>query len=600
MAKGSLFTAFVLGVVSLAQAQPALTEPAEFPSVRPGPQAVQSGEGCFHLASGTIMPGDVDWVQVLMPRATTQTVVDVDFPATGGGSALLASIVAGTTAFNISDNNGTRDAYCGLSATTVPVGSTRDSAAGLGATARNVVMNIGITGASDTGFVGAHSETFSYDVWVYALTVPCTLDSECNDGVACTTDTCDVPSGDCFNDGDDASCDNGLFCDGEEYCDAVRGCRPGEVPDCDDGVGCTLDDCDPVSDQCVSLPDDRYCDNGTFCDGVEACDPALDCQAGDPPACDDDVECTVDRCDAVTDSCAHAVDDAFCDDGLFCTGEESCDLVRDCVPGTPPVCDDGVGCTVDTCDPEFDDCLFMPNDAACGNGVFCDGDEWCDAVDGCVAGDEPCADQFCRESDDQCVDCLSDADCDDGDYCNGAEACDGDGMCGEGGPPCPPELVCNSDERRCESASFALDIKPSVCPNRFTAVGQGYLTMAVTGRPGADVRMVDVESLRLVRVDGVGGSVMPYEGPPGPHMMIQDVATPFDGEAGACHTAAGDGRVDLVVHFAVQAMTLGLELDQVPSESSVELQLNGQLTDGSTFDVTDSVVVVRPGGVARR
>jgi len=126
------------------------------------------------------------------------------------------------------------------------------------------------------------------------------------------------------------------------------------------------------------------------------------------------------------------------------------------------------------------------------------------------------------------------------------------------------------------------------------------LTMAVTGRPGADVRNIDAASLRLVRVDGVGGSVMPHVGPPGPPMLMQDVATPFDGEAGACHTAAGDGRVDLVVHFAVQAMTLGLELDQVPAESSVELQLSGQLVDGSTFGATDFVVVARPGGVARR
>ncbi len=590
-----LFSALSFCVIGVAQAQPALTEPPEFPSTRPGPQAVQSGEGCFHLASGTITPGDVDWVQISMPRATTLTIVDVDFPATGGGSALLASIVSGATAFNIADNNGSRDAYCGLSATTVPVGSTRDSAAGLGATARNVMVNIGITGAADTGFVGAHSETFAYDVWVYAQTVPCTMDSDCNDGVACTVDACDVPTGDCVNAVDDAACDNGLFCDGEEYCDAVRGCRGGRRPDCDDGVACTIDDCDPVSDQCVSLPDDGFCDNESFCDGEERCDPGLDCQAGDPPACDDGVECTVDRCDAASDACAHAVDDAFCDDGLFCNGDEACDAVRDCVDGAPPVCDDGVPCTIDTCDPGIDDCLFLPDDAACDNGVFCDGDEWCDPVDGCVAGGEPCPNQFCRESDDRCVDCLSDADCDDGDFCNGAEACDSDGLCADGTPPCPPDLVCDPDNRRCDSGAFDLDIKPSVCPNRFTAVGQGYLTMAVTGRPPANVRNIDAASLRLFRADGRGGFVTPHEGPPGPHALFQDVATPLDGDACACHSAAGDGRVDLVVHFAVQAMMTGLGLDQVPSESSMELQISGRLVDGSMFNATDCMVVVRPG-----
>jgi hypothetical protein len=102
-------------------------------------------------------------------------------------------------------------------------------------------------------------------------------------------------------------------------------------------------------------------------------------------------------------------------------------------------------------------------------------------------------------------------------------------------------------------------------------------------------------SQRLVRVDGVGGSVTPHKGPPGPHTLLQDVATPFDGEACACHTAAGDGRVDLVVHFAVQAMITGLGLDQVSSESSVELRIGGRLTDGTTFATTDCVVVARPG-----
>jgi hypothetical protein len=85
MMRGRLSIALFFGIVGVVHAHPALTEPAEFPSVRPGPRAVQSGEGCFHLASGTITPGDVDWVQISMPRATTLTVVDVDFPANGGG-----------------------------------------------------------------------------------------------------------------------------------------------------------------------------------------------------------------------------------------------------------------------------------------------------------------------------------------------------------------------------------------------------------------------------------------------------------------------------------------------------------------------------------
>lgn len=40
--------------------------------------------------------------------------------------------------------------------------------------------------------------------------------------------------------------------------------------------------------------------------------------------------------------------DAECDDGLFCTGQESCSQGA-CVAGTPPNCDDGIACTTDSC-----------------------------------------------------------------------------------------------------------------------------------------------------------------------------------------------------------------------------------------------------------
>ncbi|NIS35481.1 MAG: hypothetical protein GWO04_38545, partial [Actinobacteria bacterium] len=41
--------------------------------------------------------------------------------------------------------------------------------------------------------------------------------------------------------------------------------------------------------------------------------------------------------------------DADCDDGVFCNGAETC-TAGACAPGTAPSCDDGVACTVDTCD----------------------------------------------------------------------------------------------------------------------------------------------------------------------------------------------------------------------------------------------------------
>ena len=64
----------------------------------------------------------------------------------------------------------------------------------------------------------------------------------------------------------------------------------------------------------------HLCDNGFFCDGTETCDPALDCQAGTPPATDDGVGCTDDSCDEATDSIVNAANSATCDNGLFCDG----------------------------------------------------------------------------------------------------------------------------------------------------------------------------------------------------------------------------------------------------------------------------------------
>ena len=73
----------------------------------------------------------------------------------------------------------------------------------------------------------------------------------------------------------------------------------------------------------------------------------------------------------------------MCDNGLYCDGEETCDAVNDCQAGTAIVCDDGVSCTVDSCNEDADMCDYDPascgcfSDADCDNGLFCDGLETC-------------------------------------------------------------------------------------------------------------------------------------------------------------------------------------------------------------------------------
>jgi hypothetical protein len=140
----------------------------------------------------------------------------------------------------------------------------------------------------------------------------------------------------------DTDCDNGQFCDGSETCDIPSGvCQPG-TPPCDPAT----ETCDEVGDVCepIGCQSDAECDNGAFCDGSETCDPVNDCQAGTPPVVDDGVGCTDDSCDEVNDVIVHTPNDGLCDNGAFCDGSETCDPVNDCQAGTPP-CDVGVKVT---------------------------------------------------------------------------------------------------------------------------------------------------------------------------------------------------------------------------------------------------------------
>ncbi len=149
---------------------------------------------------------------------------------------------------------------------------------------------------------------------------------------------------------------------------------------------------------------DSDCDDGLFCNGTETCDTGSgSCQAGTAVDCDDGVSCTVDSCNEGTDSCDNTPDSGACDDGLFCNGSETCDPVLDCQAGTPPVVDDGVSCTDDSCDEVNDVVVNTPNNTVCDNGLFCDGAETCDPALDCQAGSDPCAPLGCDEAGDVCV-----------------------------------------------------------------------------------------------------------------------------------------------------------------------------------------------------
>lgn len=244
-ARAALCLVLALSMSSVAQE---LTESTDYPNDLPGPSAAHPNGGCFLLASGTIEPGDVDWVGVSIPFASDDTVIDIDIASGTGGTLLLVMQEGGSTYFAMSDGNNADDNLCGLGSGSDPVGSTSDSVLALGATEAGAVFDIAVTGSGDYNFDGSHSQSFAYEVWVYATSqsAGCMSDADCDDGVACTVDTCNVDTGECTNAPDDSACDNGVFCDGAETCDAVDGCVAGEPP-CDEGM-----DCDEDAGACVT------------------------------------------------------------------------------------------------------------------------------------------------------------------------------------------------------------------------------------------------------------------------------------------------------------------------------------------------------------
>ena len=163
---------------------------------------------------------------------------------------------------------------------------------------------------------------------------------------------------------------------------------------------------------------------------------------------------------------AGCTSDAECDDGLFCTGVETCNAGSCSSSGDP--CPGGTVCNeaTDSCDAP-----------ACDNNGTCEAGEDCNncpndcraKLNGnpnsryCCDGDLPnCGDSRCSESGWSCGGgggCTSDPECDDGQFCNGAETCSG-GSCQGGSDPCPGQgcdegsdqcVTCGGNKAPCSS-----------------------------------------------------------------------------------------------------------------------------------------------------
>ncbi len=207
----------------------------------------------------------------------------------------------------------------------------------------------------------------------------------------------------------DADCSDGNPCNGIELC-SPDGCLPGTMLDCDDGIACTVDSCDPEL-ECQHVADDTACTRavgGTcsatlggcqypICDTTTCvperecqtaqcspsgtciysslCTDAQECCGGECIArCRSDNPCLPSVCNPVLGACAPMANDALvCSDGSACTHGDHC-AGGSCVPMSETDCDDGNECTRDACDAATGECqpearLDQPCGSECTAGV---------------------------------------------------------------------------------------------------------------------------------------------------------------------------------------------------------------------------------------
>ena len=317
--------------------------------------------------------------------------------------------------------------------------------------------------SGDRALLSAYNDddngTDSGSVYLFALVgASCTNPTECGsvycvDGVCCDDACGNGDPNDCFGcslavgasaDGlceplTGTSCDDGLFCTTGDSCQAgtCAGADPCPGPDGDDNCA---ESCDEVNDNCTGAdPDGSPClDDGLFCSGIETCQAGACTSAGDPcSGPDGDSDCA-ETCDEASNSCAGADPDGSpCPgDGLYCNGVESCHAGACMSEGDPcPGPDDDVDCA-ESCDEATDSCGAEDVDgAACNDGVFCNGDDSCSAGTCVTHSGNPCpgpdGDSDCAESCNEASDACTAHD-NNGSSCDDGLFCNGEDNCSAG------------------------------------------------------------------------------------------------------------------------------------------------------------------------
>jgi hypothetical protein len=280
--------------------------------------------------------------------------------------------------------------------------------------------------------------------------------ANCDDANACTTDACpgtagcthDPVAGPCCN--VDADCADTDQCTINERC--VNHQCVSDDRTCNDGNGCTDDSCNPSTPGgCVFADNNAPCSDGSECTTNDACSGGS-CVGGTAPDCEDNNSCTDDSCNPTTPGgCEHVNNTAPCSDGSECTTNDACNG-GSCVGGAAPSCDDGNGCTDDSCDPgTLGGCVHDDNTDPCSDGDGCTLDDVCSGGQ-CRSGAEKncddaniCTDDSCSSPSGACVNAPNADPCSDGDVCTDNDSCFA-GACQPGTPhDCNDHSACTDD-----------------------------------------------------------------------------------------------------------------------------------------------------------
>jgi len=305
----------------------------------------------------------------------------------------------------------------------------------------------------------------------------CRSDADCRDNNPCTTDTCDVATGQCSNTMipncciTAADCDDGNVCT-SDVCSPQNRCEHGPIlgcctrdDQCADATICTTDACNSTSHQCTHTPVPGCCTTDPECDDGNPCTTDT-CQGGTchfaavsgcclfNVDCADTDPCTVDVC-AANHQCTHSsltgccTQDAMCMDQSSCTTDacnqsthlcthtgiaNCCTTDADCATGDP--------CTVGTCG-SGRTCQLRSDPNCCRNDADCDDANTC-TVDRCDASTHTCSHTPLTSG--GC--CATDTDCIDNDLCTG-DSCDTTlHVCGHVmiGGCCRMDFECNDND----------------------------------------------------------------------------------------------------------------------------------------------------------